>query len=78
MRRAPSSRVDIWYGVGGPDGALGRGWDVDRNGQRFLVDPDAQAAPAPSGDAKAPPPPPVRLNVVLNSLGGLKRRSTSQ
>ena len=65
-----------WYRVGGGDGGLGRAWDVDRGGQRFLMIRMPTAAPARS-DAKAPPPPPVRLNVVLNWLDELKRRSLS-
>jgi len=36
------------------------------------------AAPAAGGDDKTPPPPPVRLNIVLNWLDELKRRSSSR
>jgi eukaryotic-like serine/threonine-protein kinase len=67
-----------WYGAGGPQGALGRSWDVDRNGQRFLMIRMPSAPQAPSSETKAPPPPPVRLNVVLNWLDELKRRSLSR
>ena len=65
-----------WYRVGGPDGSLGRAWDVDRSGQRFLMIRLPSAAPAPGADGKAAPVPPLRLNVVLNWLDELKRRSS--
>ena len=68
-----------WYGAEGPSGGLGRAWDVDRGGQRFLMIRVPSAAPAAGADEKAPsPPPPVRLNVVLNWLDELKRRSLSR
>ena len=77
---APQSlfQGQFWYGVAGPGGGLGRAWDVDRGGKRFLMIRMPTAAPAAGGDDKTPPPPPVRLNVVLNWLDELKRRSTSQ
>ena len=68
----------FWYGAAGPNGGLGRAWDVDRGGKRFLMIRMPNAATASGGDAKTPPPPPVRLNVVLNWLDELKRRSTSR
>ena len=76
---APQSlfQGQFWYGAAGPNGGLGRAWDVDRGGKRFLMIRMPTAAPV-AADEKAPPPPPVRLNVVLNWLDELKRRSASR
>jgi hypothetical protein len=68
-------RGQYWYGVNGANGALGRAWDVDRKGERFLMIQLPGAAPAASGEA--PPPPPIRVNVVLNWLDELKARAST-
>ena len=64
-------RGRYWYGVGGLGGNLGRAWDVDRRGERFLMIRMPGAA-TPGGAQAAPPP--VRLNVVLNWLDEVKTR----
>jgi serine/threonine-protein kinase len=64
-------RGQYWYGVTGSSGRLGRAWDADRKGERFLMILLPGAAPAATDDK---PPPPIRLNVVLNWSEELKRR----
>jgi hypothetical protein len=66
-------RGQYWYGVAGQSGLLGRAWDVDRKGDRFLMIQMPGAASAAGSEAK--PPPPIRLNVVLNWLDELKARA---
>lgn len=68
----PLFRGVYWYGVGGPAGNLGRAWDVDRRGDRFLM--IRMPGAASPGEAQAPPPP-IRVNVVLNWLEELKARA---
>jgi hypothetical protein len=69
----PLFRGQYWYGVAGPNGALGRAWDIDRRGERFLM---IRMPNAPtSGEAPAAPPP-VRVNVVLNWVNELKARAS--
>jgi serine/threonine-protein kinase len=62
-------RGQYWYGVAGPQGSLGRAWDVDPNTDRFLM----ISLPAPSdgepGETARP-----RINVVLNWFEELKER----
>jgi hypothetical protein len=62
-------RGQYWYGVAGPDGTLGRAWDVDPNNDRFLMItlPDA-------GDGEDGEPDRPRINVVLNWFEELKQR----
>jgi Tol biopolymer transport system component len=69
-------RGQYWYGVAGPNGRLGRAWDVDRKGERFLMIQLPGAARASGGDDK--PPPPIRLNVVLNWLDEVKARASAR
>jgi dipeptidyl aminopeptidase/acylaminoacyl peptidase len=64
-------RGQYWYGVGGPNGALGRAWDVDRRGDRFLM--IRMPGAVTTGSAQAAPPP-VHVNVVLNWLNEVKAR----
>ena len=65
-------RGQYWWGVAGPSGLLGRAWDVDRRGDRFLmVKMPGAVAPGSVQDA----PPPIRLNVVLNWLNEVKARA---
>jgi hypothetical protein len=63
-------RGQYWYGVAGPDGSLGRAWDVDSKNDRFLMitlpDQNATAPPAPS--------PRTQIKVVLNWFEELERR----
>ena len=66
-------RGQYWWGVAGANGGLGRAWDVDRRGERFLVIRMPGAA-AP-GETQAPPPP-IRVNVVLNFLTELQARAS--
>ncbi len=68
----PLFRGQYWYGVAGANGALGRAWDVDRRGERFLMI-RMPSAPTTGGAEAAPPS--VRLNVVLNWLNELKTRA---
>ena len=68
-------RAQFWYGVGGPNGNLGRAWDVDRKGERFLMIQMPGAA-TPAKDA--PPAPPIQISVVLNWLDELKARTSAR
>jgi hypothetical protein len=67
----PMFRATYWYGVAGPNGTLGRAWDVDRRAKRFLM---IRMPGASTSSGEAPAPPPIRLNVVLNWLEELKAR----
>lgn len=71
----PLFRGQYWYGVAGPNGQLGRAWDVDRRGQRFLM--VRLPTGAISGDSQAAPPP-LRLNVVLNWLSEVSARAAAR
>jgi hypothetical protein len=70
----PLFRGQYWYGVAGPNGALGRAWDVDRRGERFLM--VRMPGAAKPGETQAAPPP-VRVNVVLNWLNEVKARASA-
>ncbi len=58
-------RGPYWWGVGGPDGALGRAWDVDSRNDRFLV-----IAPLDQSAARSE----VEIKIVLNWFEELERR----
>ena len=74
-RRAAAVPCSVLDGVAGPNGGLGRAWDVDRRGERFLmIRMPGAAAP---GEAQAAPPA-VRLNVVLNWLDEVKTRAQAR
>ena len=61
-------RGEYWYGVGGPNGALGRAWDVDSKNDRFLMIamPNAETAGTPAAQQE--------IDVVENWLEELKQR----
>jgi hypothetical protein len=63
-----------WYGVGGVNGSLGRAWDVDRKGDRFLM----IQMPGASASGVSATPPPIQVNVVLNGLDDLKARTSTR
>ena len=71
----PLFRGQYWYGVGGPNGNLGRAWDVDRRGERFLMI-RMPGAVTPGGAQAAPPP--IRLNVGTNWLDEVKTRAQAR
>jgi hypothetical protein len=71
----PLFRGQYWYGVSGLNGQLGRAWDVDRRGERFLMIRMPNAA-TPGSAPVAPPP--VRVNVVLNWLNEVKARVSAR
>ena len=62
-------RGHYWYGVTGPNGGLGRAWDVDPTNDRFLMItmPDAGAG-AVAGST-------LEFNVVLNWFSELNARA---
>jgi serine/threonine-protein kinase len=62
-------RGRYWYGIGGPDGANGRAWDVDPKNDRFLMItlPDDDV-----GEAAEPTRP--RIRIVLNWFEELRQR----
>ena len=62
-------RGQYWYGVAGPSGALGRAWDADPSGDRFLMI-TVPGTGAPSGDGGGQAP----ISVVLNWFEELKDR----
>jgi serine/threonine-protein kinase len=62
-------RGQYWYGVAGPEGVLGRAWDVDPNNDRFLMITLPDAAGGETGEPSA-----VQINVVLNWFEELKQR----
>jgi hypothetical protein len=62
-------RGQHWYGVAGPDGALGRAWDVDPNNDRFLMITMPDAGTSEAGEQTRP-----QINVVLNWFEELKER----
>ena len=51
---------------------MGRAWDADPKGDRFLM-VQMPGAAAPTGEVKRPPP--VRVNIVLNWLDEVKTRA---
>ena len=61
-------RGQYWYGVAGPNGALGRAWDVDSKNDRFLMIamPNAETAGTPAAQQE--------IDVVENWLEELKQR----
>ena len=63
-------RGRYWYGVAGPDGTLGRAWDVDSKNDRFLM------ITMPDENATAPEArtPQTQIKVVLNWFEELERR----
>ncbi len=62
-------RGQYWYGVAGPDGRLGRAWDVDPSGERFLM------ITMPGGQTEVGTlQPREQINVVLNWFEELERR----
>ena len=69
----PLFRGQYWYGVAGPNGQLGRSWDVDRQGDRFLM--VRMPGGEKSGESQVAPPP-IRVNVVLNWLNEVKARAS--
>jgi serine/threonine-protein kinase len=62
-------RGQYWYGVGGPGGQLGRAWDVDPSGERFLMITLPGGQPQAGGEQ-----PRQQINVVLNWFEELERR----
>jgi serine/threonine-protein kinase len=64
----PLFRGQYWYGIGGPDGANGRAWDVDPKNDRFLM----ITLPEGAGPTDAQPPP--RIRIVLNWFEELRQR----
>jgi eukaryotic-like serine/threonine-protein kinase len=60
-------RGQYWYGVAGPNGALGRAWDVDPKNNRFLM----ITMPGTSGNSADARP---QIEVVLNWFDELKTR----
>jgi hypothetical protein len=60
-------RGQYWYGIAGPDGSLGRAWDVDPKNDRFLM----ISLPDETFRAAAPQ---VEINIVLNWFEELERR----
>ncbi len=62
-------RGRYWWGVAGPEGQVGRAWDVDPKNDRFLMITLQQT----SGADTAPAPQP-EVNVVLNWFDELRRR----
>jgi len=61
-------RGQYWYGVGGPDGSLGRAWDVDSKNRRFLM------ITLPGEGTGQPESRDIQLNVVLNWSEELRQR----
>jgi len=61
-------RGQYWYGVAGPNGALGRAWDVDSKNDRFLM------ITMPNTDAAGGPAAQPEIDVVANWLEELKQR----
>jgi hypothetical protein len=60
-------RGRYWYGVAGPDGTLGRAWDVDPQNDRFLMISRPE-------DAARTGPPVDQIKIVLNWFEELERR----
>jgi hypothetical protein len=60
-------RGRYWYGVAGPDGTLGRAWDVDPQNDRFLM----ISRPEDAARAGAPV---AQIKIVLNWFEELERR----
>ncbi len=58
-------RGQYWYGVAGPNGPLGRAWDVDPKNDRFLM------ITMPAADSTGTPVQP-EINVVVNWLEELR------
>jgi hypothetical protein len=71
----PLFRGLYWYGVAGSDGQLGRAWDVDRRGERFLM---IRMPNAPTPGSAPAAPPSVRVNVVLNWLHEVEARASAR
>ena len=61
-------RGQYWYGVGGPDGFLGRAWDFDSKKNRFLM------ITLPSNGTGKPDSTQVPLDVTLNWFEELRQR----
>jgi hypothetical protein len=62
-------RGRYWYGVGGPDGSLGRAWDVDSKNDRFLM----ITLPAEDAGEAVAEASRVQIDVVLNWFEELER-----
>jgi serine/threonine-protein kinase len=63
----PLFRGRYWYGIAGPDGTLGRAWDVDSRNDRFLM--ISLTEEAASGTI-----PQLDIQIVLNWFEELERR----
>jgi serine/threonine-protein kinase len=61
-------RGKYWYGIGGPDGTIGRAWDVDPKNDRFLMITVPQGAAGENGEARD------QIRVVLNWLNEVRQR----
>jgi serine/threonine-protein kinase len=62
-------RGPYWYGVAGPEGVLGRAWDVDPNHDRFLMITIPDAGTEGGEQAR------VRISIVLNWFEELRQRA---
>jgi hypothetical protein len=61
-------RGKYWYGAAGPDGSLGRAWDVDPKNDRFLMITLPQPNAGENGEVRP------QISVVLNWFEEVRRR----